>query len=145
METESCSDQAAKIIKKKNNKHLLFSLASHLFSSSLETPSLFCYRSGFYQYPSKRKRPSPPLPAPSPPQHLRVAAKAVCCEGICAGFPSISWIYSSKSEPFYTSLSSLSANVRLGGKKTVRVRACVSDYKLQVYTFQWRLKGHGAI
>lgn len=54
------------------------------------------------------------------------AAKAVCCEGVCASFPSISWIYSSKSKAFYTSLSFLSAHVLLRRKNSVAVCASVS-------------------
>lgn len=43
--------------KKNNNKHSLFYLASHLFSSSLKTPSLSCCRSGFIGIPQSVKGP----------------------------------------------------------------------------------------
>lgn len=39
------------------------------------------------------------------------AVKAFCCEGVCGGFWSISWIYSGKSKAFFTGLSLLSTNV----------------------------------
>lgn len=68
------------------------------------------------------------------------AVEAFCCEGLCGGFSSISWIYSSKSEVFFASLSSQLMCVLEGQKKPVWVCMCMLDYMFQHFSFHLKLK-----
>lgn len=104
------------------------------FTSQFCLPSSLCCHSVFICVPQSAKG----------TLHLLYdfAAKAACCEGVCAGFLSISWIYSNKSKALYSNLSLLSANVCLRGKTMGKcVCACVRACGVQVFTFHWWLKG----
>lgn len=61
------------------------------------------------------------------------AVEAFCCEGVCGGFWSISWIYSSKSKAFFTSLSLLATNVCVCGR--------VLHYLSKVFHFSSEAEG----
>lgn len=71
------------------------------------------------------------------------AVKAFCCGGVCGGFWSISWIYSSKSKAFFTSVSLLSTNVCLRENVCVRVYVHVT-LCVQGFHFSLEAEGHDA-